>query len=391
MLEMKSVALLSLRRGSRRYWRSLYLRRLNTGAEPPRGVSDRDRILRTIPPVRPSTRQPLQAEDPPMDFTLLEKGLQRSNAAATANSAEYNYGFQGSLLPNFGDNQHISIDKELDAELCALLTHFRAPIDFAFGYGSGVFQQSGYNSGGSAPQTDLILAVSDSTAFHTLNMRQNPSHYSGLRWFGPQVVSRFQHIGAGVYFNPFVELQGRQVKYGIVCMEDLLRDLATWDKFYLAGRLQKPVKILRADPRVTYWNQKNLHAAATLGRALAEQRHGGQFNEFELYREIAGLSYLGDIRYTLGGENPHKVDNIVSRNFDQFQLYYGPIVRDIKAGTAQQYLPPGYSLTNATRLLERKIRKVSVLQTLKGILTAGAVKSVKYAWSKKVKAWGRRR
>jgi mitochondrial translocator assembly and maintenance protein 41 len=33
----------------------------------------------------------------------------------------------------------------------------------------------------------------------------------------------------------------QRIKYGVVRMKDLALDILTWDKFYLSGRLQKPV------------------------------------------------------------------------------------------------------------------------------------------------------
>ena len=49
-----------------------------------------------------------------------------------------------SQLPvNFGANQHISIDDALKEKLRRVLWKFRAPIRYAFAYGSGVFQQAG--------------------------------------------------------------------------------------------------------------------------------------------------------------------------------------------------------------------------------------------------------
>lgn len=31
------------------------------------------------------------------------------------------------------------------------------------------------------------------------------------------------------------------LKYGVVRMDDLVQDIQQWDRFYLSGRLQKPV------------------------------------------------------------------------------------------------------------------------------------------------------
>ena len=174
-------------------------------------------------------------------------------------------------------------------------------------------------------------------------------------------------------------------------MDRVIEDLSTWDSFYLAGRLQKPVKILKENNAIKYWNQLNLKGAATIAKHLLrstknKQGHKEEFNEFNFYKKITGLSYLGDIRYTLGGENPNKVKNIINQNFHNFQIYYKPIYEDVILND-KDYLPLGYSMENCLKTLERHIRRTSVVQTLKGILTAGATKSVKYAWNKKMKVW----
>jgi hypothetical protein len=51
---------------------------------------------------------------------------------------------QFSELPhsNFGVNQHIVINDEFKEALRQILWQFRAPIRYAFAYGSGVFPQS---------------------------------------------------------------------------------------------------------------------------------------------------------------------------------------------------------------------------------------------------------
>ena len=52
------------------------------------------------------------------------------------------------LPPKFGDNQHIDIDNEVWEQLKAVVDtiHHKAPIRYAFAYGSGVFAQKGYDS-----------------------------------------------------------------------------------------------------------------------------------------------------------------------------------------------------------------------------------------------------
>ncbi|EJS43646.1 tam41p [Saccharomyces arboricola H-6] len=318
------------------------------------------------------------------DLELLEKGIRKSDEM-TSNFTNYMYKFQR-LPPNYGSNQLITVDKELQRELDGVLASFNAPCRFAFGYGSGVFEQAGYSKNDSKPQIDIILGVTYPSHFHSINMRQNSQHYSSLKYFGSEFVSKFQQIGAGVYFNPFANINGHDVKYGVISMETLLKDIATWNTFYLAGRLQKPVKILKNDLRVQYWNQLNLKAAATLAKHYTLEKNNNKFDEFQFYKEIAALSYAGDIRYKLGGENPHKVNNIVTKNFERFQEYYKPIYKEVVLNNSF-YLPKGFTLQNTQKLLLSRISKSSALQTIKGVFTAGITKSIKYAWAKKLKSF----
>lgn len=110
--------------------------------------------------------------------------------------------------PDFGTNQYISIDEELKQQLKSIVSRFNAPIRYAFAYGSGVFRQSGYDTN-KKPMMDFIFGVSHPGHWHALNMQQNPHHYSGLRWLGSSTVSMLQEkVGAGVYFNPYVEIDG---------------------------------------------------------------------------------------------------------------------------------------------------------------------------------------
>ncbi|SAL99186.1 hypothetical protein [Absidia glauca] len=226
--------------------------------------------------------------------------------------------------PDFGINQYLNINEELRQQLKDVVAQFHAPVRYAFAYGSGVFRQSGYDEK-SKPMMDFIFGVSHPGHWHSLNMQQNPHHYSSLRLLGSNTVSKIQDdVGAGVYFNPYVEINGIVIKYGVVSIDKLCRDLIDWDTLYLAGRMHKPVKILRDDARVRLANQVNLTEAVRVALLTLPER----FNEVELYEKIAGISYVGDFRMVVG-ENPNKVQNIVHSQLDHFHRLYFSLLDDL--------------------------------------------------------------
>lgn len=228
----------------------------------------------------------------------------------------------------FGVNQHMIINYELKEALRVMLRQFNAPIVYCFAYGSGVFPQGDLGRSiseaefravhpkppaalvkaqkGTPKMIDFIFGVSHTEHWHSINMKQHRKHYSGIASLGSGMVSGVQNLGAGVYFNPFIEMNGMLIKYGVTSIDNLVRDLSTWDNLYLAGRLQKPVKILRDHPQVRLANQHNLIAALRTAMLLLPP----DFTESQLYSTIAGLSYLGDPRMALPTENKSKVANI---------------------------------------------------------------------------------
>lgn len=107
-------------------------------------------------------------------------------------------------------------------------------------------------------------------------------------------------------------------------MHHLQRDLEEWETMYLAGRLQKPVKILRQDAKLGLATKKNLENAIRVSLLMLPER----FTEEELYLKIAGLSYSGDFRMRIG-ENPYKVFNIVYAQMDAFREKYDSIIDDL--------------------------------------------------------------
>lgn len=244
---------------------------------------------------------------------------------------------------NFGVNQHIIINEEFKEALRQILWQFRAPIRYAFAYGSGVFPQSARATtgtsvhpsppeaitkvqGGNQKMIDFIFGVSYTQHWHSLNLQQHRDHYSGLGSLGSYAVSRIQDsIGAGVYFNPYITINGVLIKYGVVNLDTLCRDLSEWNTLYLAGRLQKPVKILRDNPSVRLANQVNLISAVRVALLLLPEN----FTEQELYSTIAGISYRGDPRMSVGGDDPKKVANIVKYQLENFRRLYAPLVDNL--------------------------------------------------------------
>lgn len=260
---------------------------------------------------------------------------------------------------NFGVNQHIPFDAEFKEVLKQIPWQFRGPIRYAFAYGSGVFPQSKWNrvateeeirkihpkaplavqrmQDGTPKMIDFIFGVSHTQHFHSLNMRQHRDHYSSLATLGSGAVSYVQDKwGAGVYFNPYVIINGILVKYGVVQLNTLERDLAEWDTLYLAGRLQKPVKILRDDAKIRLANQMNLISALRTALLLLPPK----FTEEELFGTIAGISYLGDPRMALPTENKSKVKNIVGNNMANFRRLYLPLIETLPN---VEYSDPGCS------------------------------------------------
>jgi mitochondrial translocator assembly and maintenance protein 41 len=253
-----------------------------------------------------------------------------------------------SELPHrtFGYNQHMAINEEFKETLRQMLWQFRAPIRYAFAYGSGVFPQS---SSKTAPNPslsphphppeailkwqqqggkiiDFIFGVSYTQHWHSLNLHDHRDHYSFLGSLGSGAVSWVQdRWGAGVYFNPYITMNGTMIKYGVVNLDTIARDLSEWDTLYLAGRLQKPVKILRDDPRVRLANQVNLISAVRTALLMLPEN----FTEKQLYEAIAGISYMGDPRMSFKSENPNKVRNIVSNQLPNFRQLYTPLIEDL--------------------------------------------------------------
>ncbi|NXO51052.1 TAM41 protein, partial [Aramus guarauna] len=207
-----------------------------------------------------------------------------------------------------------------------VLAHFPQELSLAFAYGSGVFRQAGASAEhGENNMLDFVFAVDDSVTWHMMNLLKNRSHYSFLKVFGPKQISSIQNYGAGIYYNTLVPCNGRIIKYGVISTDTLIDDLLHWKTLYVAGRLQKPVKILtqNENSKLQAALVSNLKSAVTAAFLMLPE----SFSEEDLYMQIAGLSYSGDFRMVIG-EDRLKVQNIVKPNVPHFQKLYSNILQD---------------------------------------------------------------
>ncbi|KAG8771455.1 Mitochondrial translocator assembly and maintenance protein 41 [Ceratobasidium sp. 428] len=222
------------------------------------------------------------------------------------------------LPPQFGQNQVLAVPDKTRALLEEIVAGFEAPVRYAFAYGSGVFGQDGYKDS-DRPQLDFLFAVTHADHFHSINLHQNPKHYAlAPRLLGSDFVSRVQSLAPGLWFNPYVKVKdGVTIKYGVTTVDNLCADLLGWKSLYMAGRMHKPIRIIKDDPRVRLTQQVNLTSAVRAALLTLPEK----FDEKALFERITGISYSGDPRMSFA-ENPRKIQNIVSAQQAQFRELY---------------------------------------------------------------------
>ncbi|XP_012217913.1 phosphatidate cytidylyltransferase, mitochondrial [Linepithema humile] len=321
------------------------------------------------------------------------------------------------------------------SQLKHLIKEFPRNMKFCFAYGSGAFKQ--VNNDGNN-MLDLIFVVRNANKWHAENLANNPKHYAQpMRFLGPKVITSLQEeSGANIYYNTLVKTSQNQfIKYGVISEISLVEDLLDWNNLYLAGRLHKPVKVLVEPDENSQLRTalvQNLHSAVHAALLLLPEH----FTEIDFFKKITGLSYHGDFRMIFG-ENKDKVSNIVLPQLQNFKQLYEPILKhfdnyvdiprsDHMVVTCRQdtspatrihhlnHLPrtPQVKLVRAwsqgprskdtedclraiahdpecCEILEQCLKEIvlrsSVTQSLKGLITAGLVKSVKYSSAKIIK------
>lgn len=274
----------------------------------------------------------------------------------------------------------------------------------AFGYGSGLFKQTGYKLQ-DRPMLDTIFVVENPHLWHQENMQRYPSDYSTsgkitLKYFDINAIKK----ATGVTYQSNIKFENCTLKYGIIGKKKFLESLnGNWDSFFIQGRFQKPIYTIKSTPEVDKAIQINREYALLVALLTLDK---DKPTIIDLYHKICSLSYAGDVRM-LFAENPHKVNNIVHGSFDQFVELYGNesiyfytkdngelvINYDLLYGsisllpdTLYDYLiKTKCPLNNPQKVstsIERKMKEVnrrdSIIQPLTGILTVGPITSLSY-------------
>jgi pseudouridine synthase len=327
---------------------------------------------------------------------------------------------------NVNDGQ-LASQKALQENVLSLFPHEN--LVYCFGYGSGVFSQTIDVNKKHEGMLDLIMVVDDAERFHQTNLQVFPHHYAPwLRWGGPSLVTNVQrhfplkdaHVLFHVVDDPV------PMKYGVVQQQDLLRDLTQWETLYLAGRLHKPTLPLVYPPLPDWFVQaqhQNLQSATAAALLLMMMSGSGKNDRSweTFFRTIASLSYTGDFRMQVGGEDPQKLDKLVRApgQLGRFQDMYRPSLQLLERdGTIsidpqhgiewnvndsatikhfQSFLPESIqsrlpSISNVdgqimaaaalSRVLAATVAPAARHQSFKGIATLGFRKSLQYASAK---------
>jgi len=214
------------------------------------------------------------------------------------------------------------------------------PIPFVFCYGSAAFPQAGYNYAVETPMIDLIFVVENYHEWHQNNFTKNRAHYSGLGYFfGPSLLSFLERRFIPVHYNPYVTLGKYQMKYGVVSIKELINNLNNWENLVLAGRMHKPIRILKNSSvlyseKINEAMQANYISALSMSFLLNFQQF---VPENQLYHTICSLSFIGDIRMILGLEKKDKIQGIVDKQEENFRKIYVEIIKQCSLNKLIKY------------------------------------------------------
>lgn len=140
------------------------------------------------------------------------------------------------------------------------------------------------------------MAVKDLKSFHKANMAMNKTHYTYMaRMTHGRVVNLAQKYAARVHFNmtqiedqslPKIDDKPQKVniRYGIIELDDLARDLEHWETLLVSSFMHRPFEVLEigdSKDLIMEKQAKNLKSALAYGALTTKVN-----SERELYETI---------------------------------------------------------------------------------------------------------
>ncbi len=196
------------------------------------------------------------------------------------------------------------------------------------GYGSAHFPQPGNKPA----QFDFVVIVDNLQNFFKQNLQKNPNHYAKLaKKIGAKGMIDLNRWGGKVFYHlvPFGWL-----KYGVISFEDFKKDLLKWKTFYLAWRVQKPIRFWCKDNEkvlnlceelksLIEQNRENMLKIALL-RLVSQQPNQDRWkiNFDELIETIVKISFEGTFRMVMWFEDPSKIQRIVKGSKENLKRIY---------------------------------------------------------------------
>ena len=102
------------------------------------------------------------------------------------------------------------------------------------------------------------MAVENTKDFHAENLKRNKEHYTYfVRSTRGLAVHKIQDFGANIHFNNITlkdnehikemsngEQTQAQIRYGVIAIDDMLRDLKLWETLLTSSFMQRPHEVL---------------------------------------------------------------------------------------------------------------------------------------------------
>lgn len=152
------------------------------------------------------------------------------------------------------------------------------------------------------------MAVDDSKEFHKKNLSKNKDHYTVISRYSRalDINLLFTNFGAKIHFNEVsmktpeymkmledsdeeYEEEIIRFRYGVITMDNLLRDLKYWETLAVSSMMQRPIKpIIICEKHPEIWET---HTSYNLKSAIAYAAlttHNG-FEERDLYTSVVEI------------------------------------------------------------------------------------------------------